>query len=270
MVIKNRPAGAVTTYIFDLDGVVYRGKDILPHSRETIDRLKKSGHNVRFFTNNATKSRRQYLDKLSSFGVETSIDEIMTSSYAAALYFEENNESGKTVFRIGEEGMSEELRNVGMEVIEDPSKNGVAIDYVVVGMDRYFDYNKLLRAQQAIVNGAKFIATNEDKTFPVENGNVLPGGGTMVAAVRAATSVEPLVMGKPETYAFKKIMDLAGATPEDTVMVGDRLDTDIAAGNRAGAWTVLVLTGVNTREDADNAADEMLPNEIIKDLSELI
>lgn len=270
MKFQNAPCQDRLTYVFDLDGVIYRGNELQPHSRETVLALRKNGHTVRFYTNNSALSRLAYQKKLAGMGIPTPIDEIMTSSYAAALYFVEIGAAGKTVYRIGEQGMVDEFEAVGMNVIAGDESPDAHIDFVVVGVDKTFTYKKLSRAMQAILNGAQFIATNEDTTFPTSGGRLLPGGGCMVAAVRTATATEPFVVGKPETYAFSKVLELAGGVPERAVMVGDRLDTDIQVGNRAGADTVLVLTGISTREEAENAVGELRPHRIIETLAELL
>ncbi|MCE5198345.1 MAG: HAD-IIA family hydrolase [Armatimonadota bacterium] len=270
MELRNEAGLNRLTYVFDLDGVIYRGYELQPHAREVILTLRNQGHAVRFYTNNSAKSRQSYVLKLDSLGIPTPIEDIMTSSYATALYFIEQNAVGKTVYRIGERGMVEEFEAVGMKVIygdEDPDAH---IDYVVVGIDRDFTYRKLARAQQAILQGAEFIATNRDATFPIEGGSILPGAGPLIAAVVIATGQEPFVVGKPETYAFNKILELTGTPPERATMVGDRLDTDILVGNRAGAHSVLVLTGISSREEAENAADGLKPERIISTLGELL
>ncbi|MEN6355841.1 MAG: HAD-IIA family hydrolase [Armatimonadota bacterium] len=258
------------TYVFDLDGVIYRGMEPQPHANEVLAELKRRGHIVRFFTNNATKTRLSYVCKLEKMGVPATIDEIMTSSYATALYFVEKKAVGKTVYRIGEKGMAEEFEAVGMHVIYDQDEPDAPIDFVTVGLDREFNYRKLVRAQHAILDGAQFIATNEDATFPIESGALLPGAGAIVASVRTATSVKPFVVGKPETYAYNKVLELVGCPAERSVMVGDRLDTDIVGGNRAGARSVLVLTGVTSREQAMHANGEAKPDQIIETLEGLL
>lgn len=265
MVLRN---GAIL-YVFDLDGVIYRGSQPQPYAADTISTLRQSGHLVRFFTNNAAESRDSYVRKLADMEIPAQIEDIMTSSYAAALYFVERGAAGKTVYRIGEEGMERELAAVGMRVISGENYPDAEIDYVVVGLDRDFHYRKLARAMNAILDGAEFIATNRDATFPVESGALLPGGGSLVAAVSTAAGREPLLIGKPETYAMEKILEQAGTPPERAVVVGDRLDTDILAGNRIGARTVLVLTGVTSREQAESASGELKPDEIIETLAEL-
>jgi 4-nitrophenyl phosphatase len=169
------------------------------------------------------------------------------------------------MFAIGEFGLLGELEAIGMNLTDDEP-----VDYVVVGIDRKFNYDTLVKAQRAILGGAKFIATNPDTTYPLEEGRVVPGNGALVAAIRAATGVEPIMIGKPETTAMHEILELAHATPADTVVVGDRLDTDILAGNRIGAITVLVLTGIGTMEEVCAAGPDMKPRIIIKELPELL
>lgn len=265
-----KPVSRRLTYVFDLDGVIYRGTEPQPHAARVVQALRDQGHTVWFYTNNSSLTRQRYVEKLEAMGIPTSVDEIMTSSYATALYLREQNAAGKTVYQIGEEGITRELEAVGMRVITNCSDPGAPIDYVVVGIDRDFHYRKLARAQKAILDGARFIATNEDATYPVEGGSLMPGSGSLVAAVRAATGVDPFVIGKPQTYAFTRILELTSTPPEAAVMVGDRLDTDILAGNRIGAHTVLVLTGVTSRSQAERATGDLKPERIIDTLAELV
>lgn len=257
---------AVRTFVFDLDGVVYRGTQPLPGAVDTIATLRQLGHQVYFFTNNSTKTRASYAEKLRGMGIPADEDHIMTSSYATALYLTEQGAQGASVFVIGENGPKAELSAVGMEIVEDSGK----ADYVIVGMDRQFTYDKLRKAQQAIFHGAKFIATNRDNTFPLEDGLVVPGGGAIVSAIEAAAGVTPILIGKPEVYAMRKVLDLAHSSPNDSVIVGDRLDTDVLVGKRLGANTVLVLTGVTTEKDLESAPSELQPDIVINQLPEML
>jgi 4-nitrophenyl phosphatase len=254
-------------FIFDLDGVIYRGDTVLPFATDVISALRRSGATLFFLTNNSTRTRESYSRKLGEMGIPTTPEEIMTSAYATALYFLENRLGGTAAYVIGEEGLVDELSRAGVRVVHG-ERNG-HVDSVVVGLDREFTYRKLLAAQQAILAGARFIATNGDLTFPVEEGRVIPGGGSLVAAVQAATSLAPLVIGKPESYAVEKILQITGASPDHTYMVGDRMDTDILAGRRMGLHTVLVLTGVSRAEDVESAPAEMRPEIVLPDLSRL-
>ena len=259
---------ASKAYIFDLDGVIYRGEELQAGATEIIQTLRSKGAKVYFLTNNSTQSRSDYAEKLSRLGLPTEPEAVMTSAYATALYLRERKPEDCRAYVVGESGLRHELRSEGIQIVEEP--NGRPIDFVVAGLDREFNYTKLFNAQQAIFKGAIFVATNRDPTFPLEEGLLYPGGGTMVAAIQTATGVDPQVIGKPETYSINKVMDLAGAAPEDTIVVGDRLDTDVWGGKRAGTRTVLVLTGVTTEAQARNAPDEMKPDRIIRSLVELI
>jgi len=270
MRLTEAPGDNRLTYVFDLDGVIYRGLELQPCAREVLSALRSCGHEVRFYTNNSSMSRQSYVLKLEELGIPASIDEIMTSAYAAALYLVEQGAVGKTVYRIGERGITEELQAVGIHVISDDEEPEAHIDFVVVGIDRQFTYDKLTRAQQAILSGARFIATNMDATYPLEGGRVVPGAGGLVAAVQVASSTKPILVGKPEVYALNKLLELTNTPPERAVVVGDRLDTDILMGNKAGAHTVLVLTGVTTQQEALAAVGDMRPDRVIETLAQLL
>jgi 4-nitrophenyl phosphatase len=259
---------AVRTFVFDLDGVVYRGNQPIPGAVDTIENLRRLGHQVYFFTNNSSKTRIEYIEKLTGMGIITDVDHIMTASYATALYLVEQGAQGKSVYMIGREGVREALVSVGMRIVADPDVEKP--DYVVVGIDHEFNFHKLMDAQWAILNGAIFIGTNPDLSFPCEDGRITPGNGALLAAIQAASGVKPIVIGKPETPAMHEILELAHATPEDTVVVGDRLDTDILAGRRIGACTVLVLTGIAQESDLQSAPDDMKPDIVVRTLPDMI
>lgn len=258
------------TYVFDLDGVIYRGDETQPHAKETILALRDQGHHVWFYTNNSSLTREAYAEKLAGHGIPTPVDQIMTSAYATALYFVENDATGRTVYKIGGPGVTTELQSVGMKLISDGEEPAARIDYVVVGIDREFNYAKLERAQSAILAGAQFIATNEDMTYPMEGGAVVPGNGCLVAAVKAATSTIPILIGKPEVYALEKILQMTNTPRDCAYMVGDNLATDVAIANRAGIHSVLVLGGLTSRAQAEAATGELRPERVIDTLAELL
>lgn len=259
---------AVRTFVFDLDGVVYRGEQPLPGAVDTIETLMRLGHQVYFFTNNSTLTRKSYAEKLRGMGIPADEDGIMTSGYATALYLVEKGACGASVFVVGEEGPRHELKAVGMNLVEDGLNEKV--DYVVVGLDRKFNYDTLTKAQHAIFSGAEFIATNRDATYPLEAGLIVPGCGALVAAIEVATGVKPLLIGKPETYAMCKLLELAHASPENSVIVGDRLDTDVLVAKRIGAVSVLALTGVTTEKDLESAPPELHPDVVVRTLPEML
>lgn len=253
--------------IFDLDGVIYRGEEPMPYAAETVQRLRAEGKLVRFLTNNSALTREAYVRRLTQMGIPCEEEDFMTSAYATALYLQSQGAAGKRVFIVGEEGIHEELQRIGMRVVEDPEQEGA--DYVVAGIDRRFTYDKLRRAHYAIWHGACFIATNRDATYPAAGGRIVPGGGAIVAAIATCTGVEPLVIGKPNTYSMEMLLQRCGVSPQEGVLVGDRLDTDVLVGKRAGLHTVLVLTGVTDEQALRAAPMEMQPERVIRTLAEL-
>ena len=254
------------TILFDMDGVLYRGTSGLPRAGEVVDWCRKEGISLGFITNNSTRTPETFQERLAGYGVKTELGEIMTSSLATAEYIRLTYGEGGTAFVIGMEGIPAALGTVGIETVNLDDKR--KCDYVIVGMSPTFNYDQLYRAQQEIlVNMAKFIGTNADRTYPWNDGTVKPGGGTMVAAVFASTDVEPVVIGKPELHMIEQMARKYGFKPQDCLVVGDRLDTDIALGNRFGAHTLLVLTGISTREDATNSEGDCVPEFILDHLN---
>ncbi|MFM7321374.1 MAG: HAD-IIA family hydrolase [Armatimonadota bacterium] len=257
--------------VFDLDGVLFRGETVIPEAPRCIERLRSAGVAVAFLTNNSSQPRTVYVAKLTRLGMPCTEEEIVTSASISAWYLrEETVGRGATVFAVGGPGIRDEMERVGISVRStvDPVERDHECDHVVVGLDREFRYETLLRAQQCILRGARFIATNRDTQYPTETG-VIPGGGSIVAAVAAASETEPTTVGKPERHGLDLLMARHALGPADVVMVGDRPDTDILCANRCGVASVLVLTGVTDREQAECAPTEMRPGRIVDTLDEL-
>jgi len=252
--------------IFDLDGVILRGENVIPSAPPALQALAAEGVQTFFLTNNSTRTRADYVSLLSRAGISCSEQQVMSSAYATAIYMSENGFKGGLVLAIGERGLQQELQAAGMQPIRPPKFQGAQA--VVVGLDRKFNYEALFCAQQAILAGAKFIASNSDGTYPTENG-ISPGAGSIVAAVAAATGKSPLVIGKPNTFMLDRLLGHIGCPPARALLVGDRLDTDIQLGRKVGMMTALVLTGVATRQAAEQAGPEQRPDAIIEDLGEL-
>ena len=257
----------IKAVILDLDGVIYRGRTPVPGAAETTRWLGSNGYQTYYFTNNSTRSRDSYVEMLAGFGITSDPDHVVTSASLTAQYFQDNGLLPATALVVGEGGLAEELRRAGVRVVRTRGQR--EIGYVVVGMDRKFTYRKLHEAQQAVLAGAKLIATNRDATYPVEEGNVIPGGGSIVAAVATACEREPLLIGKPSPKAGELIVRHAGVRPNEALIVGDRLETDILTGRRAGLRTCLVLTGISTKEEAEAAPEEMRPDFIIESIAGL-
>ena len=259
-------ARQVKAVILDLDGVVYRGHTAIPGAKDATEWLRNEGYQVYYFTNNSTKTRESYVELLAAYGIPADRDHIITSASLTARYFSDNGLLPAAALVVGEAGLAEELCRIGVRVVRRRGKRPV--DFVVVGMDRQFTYRKLHEAQQAIRAGAKFIATNRDATYPVE-GNVIPGGGSIVAAVATAAQTEPILIGKPSPRAGQLIIHQAGVEPNEALMVGDRLGTDIEMGRRAGLWTCLVLTGISRAEEVDALPAQHRPHWVIAGIAQL-
>lgn len=248
--------------IFDMDGVLYRGKEPVKGAREVITFLKAREIPFLLLTNNSTRDSLMYREKLLSMGMDVPWEVIMTSGLATRLYMEKHLEPGK-VFVIGGEGLRREMERLGWGVIGVEEAGGGEwreVKHVVVGLDPHLTYEKLKYATLVIRNGANFIATNPDTTYPAEEG-LYPGAGAITAALEASTGVKPIIIGKPNEPAYEVLRERLSV--DELWMVGDRLDTDIAFAKRFGMKAIMVLTGVSTLEDVERSAvkpDLVLPN----------
>src|SRR5574340_1712195 len=260
----NRDTARIRVVILDLDGVIYRGKTAITGAKETTEWLRARGYETYYFTNNSTRSRESYVELLAGFGIEANAEHIVTSASLTVRYFRDlgalDGKPRPTVLVVGEGGLAAELKAAGLRVVRKPGPR--PIDSVVVGMDRKFTYRKLFEAQQTVRSGAKLIATNRDATYPVE-GNVIPGGGSIVAAVAVASECEPVLIGKPSARAGELILHQAGVAGEEALMVGDRLETDIEVGRRADMWTCLVLSGISKESEIDALPEQSRPHWVL-------
>ena len=283
--------------IFDMDGVLYRGAQVLPYAREALDRLRRASWDVFFATNNSTATRLDYLSRLQQLGLGGDLDHVVTSGHATAHYLERRRPKPNDVLVIGADGLREEIRAVGIAVRDADSLPGLhpppeaaadgvdpgamrrylvsldlppAPDAVVVGLDLHLTYPKIAEAQRAILAGAEFVCTNRDRAYPVE-GRLLPGAGTIVAAIEVATGAKALCVGKPEPFLFQEAIRRAGRREarERVVVVGDSTDYDMVAAHRVGAAGVLITTGLTERNALDTASGEAVPDRVIHSLEEL-
>lgn len=248
-------------FIFDMDGVLYRGKQALPGVNEVIAALEARGLPYLLATNNSTATPADYVRRMAGYGVTVTESHLQTSATATRDYLKRELPDGAVLLPIGAPALTEQLQaGTTFKITDDPAEDVAA---VVVGLDQGFTYERMTRAMKAIRNGARFIATNADATLPVEDG-VLPGAGTMIAAIATASGRQPTVIGKPETLMMTSAVAQLGTSASKTVMIGDRLDTDILAAARAGLTTALVLTGVTTRDDL--AGSDIVPDYVFTDL----
>ncbi|MEI5907839.1 TIGR01457 family HAD-type hydrolase [Bacillus spongiae] len=227
-------------YLIDLDGTMYRGKEKIEEAGDFVHRLKSKGIPYLFVTNNSSRRPDQVAEKLCKFDIPTDESQVFTTSMATAQYIQARK-AGATVYIIGEEGIRSAIEEKGLIISEENP------DFVVVGMDRGISYEKLALACLGVRNGATFISTNGDIAIPTERG-LLPGNGSLTSVVTVSTQTQPIFIGKPEPIIMEQALKVLGVSKEETLMVGDNYDTDISAGIRSGIDTLLVHTGVTTKE----------------------
>jgi len=264
--------------IFDLDGVVYRGDELIRNADKVIQELQNQSIKVVFNSNNSTITRQKYVEKLKNFNIQTELSNIYTSASITSVEIAKIKKNAN-VFVIGEIGLRQELEALGHKIVVEPDNLG-NIDFVIVGLDRNFNYNSLEIAQKCILEGkAKFYATNADSTLPVANG-LKPGAGVIVKALEVCTGQKPIkIFGKPEPFGIQLILKDFKTKPKIACNFGDRLNTDILAGNRAEITTIAVLTGVTSKEDIKKTQEEaeesnlidknLIPNIVINSLEEI-
>lgn len=254
-------------FIFDLDGTIYVDDEIISGVAEAIKELKERGDKVVFLTNKSIASRNDYVEKLNKLGVKVKLNEVINSNYITAHYLKSAMDEEDTVYVIGEEPLFKELSDEKIKLADVPEK----ASYVVLGWDREFTYDKLNIAFQAWRNGAKIIATNPDRTCPVQGGEI-PDCGAMIGAIEGATG-EPIttITGKPSSMMAEYVLNtVLGMKAADCYMVGDRLETDIKMAKEAGIQSVLVMTGITTPEmlrETDYQPDFVLRS--VKDIGTL-
>lgn len=288
--------------IFDMDGVLYRGAQVLPYAHETLAQLRGSGWQVYFATNNSTATRGEYVARLEQLGLGGDEEHVVTSAYATAHHLERRDPKPRDVFVVGADALRSEIQSVGIPVrqaaelpgshpppaaaadgVDPPAMRAyltsldlpAPADTVVVGLDLHLTYAKLAEAQRAILAGALFVASNKDRAYPVE-GRLLPGAGSIVAALEIATGKKALCIGKPEPFLFEEVLRRAGVRPpligprrERVLVIGDSTDYDMVAAHRVGATGVLITTGLTEADAVSGAKGEAAPDHVIHSLEEL-
>ncbi|MFQ5899435.1 MAG: HAD-IIA family hydrolase [Candidatus Methylomirabilia bacterium] len=249
-------------WVFDLDGTIYRGKEVIPGAPEVIRALRDSGRRVVFLSNKPIQTREEYAKKLTRLGIPTEADEVVNSSLVLARYLA-SHDPGASCFVIGEPPLIAELRAHGLRVRENPD-----VSWVVIAFDRTFTYAKLNTALQAVRRGARLIATNPDRTCPTESGEV-PDCAGMIAAVEAVSGAHvEVVVGKPSPLILEAALDVLGLPASGCVIVGDRIETDIAMGRALGLATILVLSGVTAAQDP--RVGDLTPDRVLRSIREIL
>lgn len=248
-----------------MDGVIWRGDAPIGDLPSIFQRIRERGLKYVFATNNSTKTSEQYVARLSEFGVEAEPWQVITSSQAAAHIVAQRFPRGTKVFMIGEDGLRVPLEGEGFEIVS--VEGAPQAEVVVMGFDRGINFAKASEAALLVRAGIPFYATNMDKTFPTPRGQI-PGAGAWVSVITTATGVQPTFAGKPFPVLMEFALERLGTRKEETLVVGDRLETDIAAGQAVGCPTAFVMTGVSTEEQAKAWTPRV--NLIAKNLKSLV
>ena len=255
----------IKALIIDMDGVVWKADSPIGDLASTFNRIRERELKFVFATNNSTKTSEQYVERLGKFGVDVEPWQVITSSQAAAHAVAQKFPQGTKVFMIGEDGIQIALEEKGFEIVS--TENASSAEVFVMGIDREINFDKVAEATLLVRNGVPFYATNTDKTFPTPRGEI-PGSGAWISIITTATNIEPIIAGKPYPFLMDLSLEKLGIEKEEALVVGDRLETDIAAGQGAGVPCALVLSGVSTKEEAEKWKPEI---DIIADsLAELV
>jgi 4-nitrophenyl phosphatase len=267
--------------LVDLDGVVYRGSEPVPGVAAVLAARVTAGDDVVYVTNNSMWYRADYVTRLQSMGAPVSPDRIVSSARATALYLAEASPRPRCALVVGGAGLMHELRDAGIEVMasadaaarwnangRDAAAATEGVDYVVVGLDLEFTYAKMAVASMAVRAGARFVATNRDPIYPLEQG-LMPGAGSMVAAIETAAGVKPVSIGKPGPLLLEVAAHALGRPVAEAVMIGDSLITDIPAARAVGARSILMLTGISTAAQVSALPAAERPTAIAADATEL-
>jgi 4-nitrophenyl phosphatase len=251
--------------VIDVDGTVLRGDRTLPGATRGLEALASADVGRLFVTNNPTRVADAYADRFARAGVDVDPDEVLTAGTTTVSYLEANH-AGEPLYVVGEPGLVEQLEAAAFRVVDDPAAAGV----VVASIDREFGYDDLAAAMWALEDDdVAFVGTDPDMVIPAADRDV-PGSGAVVHAIAGVAGREPdAMLGKPSETARRLVLDRLGLPATDCLVVGDRLDTDVAFGNRAGMTTALVLSGVTDEADLDDAPEEFQPDYVLETFGEL-
>jgi 5'-nucleotidase len=252
-----------TTYLIDLDGVIYRGNELLHGAKEFISWLETHHKKYLFLTNNSFATGTQIRAKLEHLGIVTDNTHLLTAGQAAVQNIARRIPQG-VVYVVGEQPLIDLVESQGLKAA---SVDAQEADAVLVGLDRDFDYAIMTGAMKAVRSGALFVTINRDPVLPIAGG-FIPGCGALAAAIETASGVTPEVVGKPEPMLLREAMHMLSSVPGETVMIGDGLQVDILAGQNAGTHTLLVFSGSSSRADLEKSP--IKPDHVYEDLTDLM
>lgn len=249
--------------IVDLDGTVYRGNQLIPGVDGAISRLRECGLSLLFFSNNPTKDGGTYVEHLSNLGLDVRSGEACSAGVVTTEYLQAHHATDDILF-VGSDGLRRQLLAADLSLTTDPN----AAEVVLASWTPEFHYDDMTTALHAIDETTTFLGTDPDRTFPGENGRLIPGSGAIVNSIAVTTDRDPdAILGKPSEIALETALDRLGVPAEECLVVGDRLSTDLAMGARAGMTTVLVLSGVTDRTDV--AESDVQPEYVIDSLADI-
>lgn len=248
-----------------MDGVLWRENEPIGNLPAIFQRIHANGWKYVFATNNGSRTPAQYRDRLAGFGVAIDEWQIITSALGVARLVKTSIPQSSLIFVVGQDGIKQALKEQGFEIAT--SENSASAKAVVMGFDQDINFEKMSQAALLVQHGVPFFGTNPDKTYPTPRGEI-PGAGAWISVITTATGIEPVYAGKPFPYLIELSLQRLGTKPEETLVVGDRLETDIKAGQETGLPTALVLSGVSTRSQVE--AWEPKPTYIFNDLTSLV
>ncbi len=254
----------IKCFLLDMDGTIYLGDNLIDGAKEFIETLKSSNKEFFFFTNNSSKNPSDYVNKLSKFGIEMSLNRIITSGDVTSSYIL-NQKENPLVYLLGTPSLEEQFTEKGIRLTTDKTKD---IDFLVLGFDTTLEYKKLWDAHDLILKGIPYIATNPDYVCPLAGGKSMPDCGAMISLLKTSTGREPLVIGKPNTLMIDFVQNKTGLSKSEFAMMGDRLYTDIQTAINADITSILVLSGETKRDDLLNA--EQNPDYVFNSVKELL
>lgn len=262
-----RPTRRFGGYVFDLDGTLYLGDQLLPGAAQTVASIREHGGRVAFLTNKPLESPATYAAKLTGLGIPASAGDVVSSTDALLRYLD-RHARGARILPIAEPLLVGMLRDNGFTTLDPATDDPTTADLVVVSWDRTFDYAKLLAAFRAVRAGARIVATNPDPFCPTPDGD-LPDCAAMLAAIEASTGARAeAIVGKPSPHMAETLLDRLALPPDDTLLVGDRLTTDVLMAREAGMASALVLTGATTADALGNSA--VIPDYVLAGVAEVL
>jgi 4-nitrophenyl phosphatase len=238
----------IKALILDMDGVIWRSDTPIGDLPAIFKRIEERGLKFVFATNNGTRTPEQYAERLEAFGLRVNPKQVVTSSLGVANMLAQKFPPGSRAFMIGGDGVRTALEEKGFEVLS--LERAKEAQFFVIGIDRQINFEKMCEATLLVRRGIPFYATNPDKTFPTPRGEI-PGAGAWISVITTATDIEPTYAGKPYPFMMELSLERLGTKKQETLVIGDRLETDIAAGQAVGCPCALVLSGVSTREQAE-------------------